>query len=177
MKNGRRLYGKGIALGLVIFLCGGCGYTYKSTVLHNIKTIAVPTFKNALSERNADTYSAGLDVDVTNAVIDRFNYDGSLKVVSPDKADVILEGTLTAFNQDTIRYGGHGDVKEYRLFIGVDLSLVDARTGTVMWTEKNFRGRTEYIRSSSGSISERAAVKAAREDLAKKIVDRVVEDW
>ena len=57
-----------------------------------IKTIAIPTFKNAIPAAEIYTYRPGLEIDITNAVIKRFNFDGNLKVTAKEKADAILEG-------------------------------------------------------------------------------------
>jgi TolB-like protein len=155
----------------------GCGYTNQATLPNNIGTIAVPTFKNMLKQGDTYTYEAGLEVDITNDIIHRLNYDGNLKVVSPDKADATLEGIITQYEQESIRYEDRADVKEYRLFIEVGLILKDNRSGEVIWEEKGFTGRTEYFRTGTYAMTESSAARSAREDLAKKIVDRIIEDW
>ncbi len=58
-----------------------------------------------------------------------------------------------------------------------DLMLKDNRSGEVIWEEKGFTGRTEYFRTGMYAQTERAAAQSAREDLAKKVVDRIIEDW
>jgi TolB-like protein len=155
----------------------GCGYTNQAKLPNNISTIAVPTFKNMVKQSETYTYEAGLEVDITNDIINRLNYDGNLKVADSDKADATLVGAITRYEQDSIRYEDRDDVKEYRLFISVDLTLQDNRSGEIIWEEKGFTGRTEYFRSGSYATSESAAAASAREDLAKNIVDRIIEDW
>ncbi|MBN1493375.1 MAG: LptE family protein [Candidatus Omnitrophica bacterium] len=166
-----------VSICVLIVGLAGCGYTNRAILPNNIKTIAVPTFKNQIVQGDTYTYEAGMETDITNAIINRINYDGNLKVVSSDKADAILEGALTKYDQETLRYEDRAKVKEYRLFIGVDISLIDNRTGEIIWTERNFTGRTEYFRTGTYATTERTAMLSARDDLAKKVVDRIIEDW
>jgi len=160
----------------IIFI-SGCGYTNQAILPNGIQTIAVPTIKNKLPQNESYTYEAGIEITVTNGIIDRLIFDGNLRVVSVEEADSVLYGTLTSYNQESIRYEGRSDVKEYRLFIGIDLEFVDNRTQETFWTETGFTGRTEFFRTGSSAKTERAALLSAKDDLAKKIVDRIVEDW
>ncbi len=176
MKNSLRQYLCVIGVIGCIFTTG-CGYTNFATLPNGITSIAVPMFKNEIRQGDTYTYEAGLEVDITNEIIKRLNYDGNLKVVAPEKADATLEGTIAQYDQETIRYEDRAKVKEYRLFIVVDMSLIDNRTGEEIWAETGFTGRTEYFRTGTFAQTERAAARSAREDLAKKIVDRIVEDW
>lgn len=167
-----------VLLVMVGCVMAGCGYTNGVILPNGIKTIAVPTFKNELPMDTTYTYEAGLEIDVTNDIIDRLNYDGNLKLVSEDKnPDAILEGSIVSYDQDSVRYEDRRSIKEYRMFIGVDISLIDNRSGQVIWTEKGFTGKTEYFRTGTDAISERTASEKVRKDLAKKVVDRIVEDW
>jgi len=156
---------------------GSCGYTNQAILPNNIQTISVPTFKNEISQSDTFTHEAGIASEVTNAIIDRLNFDGNLKVIPPEEADAVLIGSVVRYDQETIRYEDRSDVKEYRLFVGVNLELLDTRTNETIWTERNFTGRTEFFRTGTRATSERAALISAKEDLAKKIVDRIVEDW
>jgi len=54
---------------------------------------------------------------------------------------------------------------------------VDAKTGDILWEEKNFTGDTEYFVSQVSSLGEQKAAVDAVDHLAKNIADRIVEDW
>jgi len=163
-----------ILLSVVVF---GCGYTNQAILPNGIQSIYVPTFKDELTKETIDTYEAGIATLVTNAVIDRLIFDGNLKVMPQEEADATLTGTLRGYDQRSIRFEDRSDVKEYRLFITVDLNLIDNRTGETIWSEKGFTGKSEYNRRGFGATTERTALLSARDDLAKKVVDRIVEDW
>lgn len=157
---------------MVFFLtAGGCGYTLKSTPPHGIKTISVETFQN--ETLNEPT----LEIDLTNQVIHRFNFDGTLRVAREENADAVLKGKLTQLIREPLRYTSAEEISEYRLVLKVDLSLWDRRTQTLIWEEKNFVGDTTFSTTGPRAKSEEKALGDAMGELSRRIVDRVVEEW
>jgi len=167
-----------ISLIVVLFFgMSGCGYTTKVTLPYDIKTIYVPNFKNSIPLSKRYTYVSGLEIDVTNSVIDRLIFDGNLKVVKEEEADAILFGEVIGYEQEAVRFDSLEGVRQYRLFIVVRLTLKKSDTDEIIWQENHFTGDTEYFIEGATAISERAAANEAIENIAKKIVDRIVEDW
>ena len=143
----------------------------------------VPPVKNGidLSSEISDktpfrVYRPGLEVELTNAIIKRFIVDGQLKVTSDEKADATLQATLVDYRRDALRYSEGDDVQEYRLNITVDASLVQKSDGKVVWHER-LTGDTTFFLSGARSISEDAASARAVEDLARRVVEKIVEYW
>lgn len=166
------------ALAVVTLSSAGCGYTQKTVLPENIKTIYVDTVKNKIKIDQTYAYVPGLEIDITNAVIRRMHKDGNLKVVGErEDADAILELDLTAFEQEGLRFTSLESVEEYRMFIVLDMKLVQTSTGNVLWREPNFSGDSEYYVSDVRSISREEASRRAIDRLAKNVVDRIVEDW
>lgn len=156
----------------------GCGYTQKTVLPENIKTIYVDTVKNKIPVDKVYAYVPGLEIDITNAVIRRMHKDGNLKVVgSRDQADAVLEMDLTAFEQEGLRFTSLESVEEYRMFLVLDMRLIHAATGNILWEEPNFSGDAEYFVSDVRSISREEASRRTIDRLAKNVVDRIVEDW
>lgn len=171
----------------------GCGYTRKTVLPRDIKTIYIETVKNKLDMEQVYAYQQGLEMDITNAVIRGIQMDGTLRIAEEKKADAILKTDLLQYEQEGLRFSQLEEVKEYRIFIVVKIQLVDAKTGDLLWEEPNFTGDTEYyvtgptLRGTQSvpdkstatvtSIGEQKASQAAVADLAKNIVDRIVEDW
>ena len=61
----------------------GCGYSTRSNLPTQIKLIYVEPFKNAIAyttESKRNIYLPLLEVKVKNAVVDRFQFDGNLKI-------------------------------------------------------------------------------------------------
>ncbi|MEI7751012.1 MAG: LPS assembly lipoprotein LptE, partial [Candidatus Omnitrophota bacterium] len=92
-------------LGLVVAMAlSGCGYTRKTVLPRNMKTIYVETVKNKLDAEKIYAYQPGLEMDITNAVIQRLQQDGTLKVVTQEKADAILKTDLVSLEQEGLRF-------------------------------------------------------------------------
>lgn len=166
------------------FIFFGCGYSGRSLLPPNLKSIYVDNFKNTIAVGREVTevkkyaiYRPGIENDITNAVIDRFTFDGNLKIARKDKADLTLEGTLTNYVKEALRYDNADNVEEYRVKVTVDMSLTEAPGGKIMWAEKGFSGEATYNTMGAYAASEDTARDEAIEDLARRIVERTVEGW
>jgi hypothetical protein len=177
---------KNFALGAVFlsFLLTGCGYRVGSILPMNIKTIAVPTFKNSTPE-------PGVEIGVTNQIINQFQIDGTLRLVEGDDADVRLDGELIEYRREPLRFTGTDfkEVSEYRLRLITRLSLIDLKTGQPIWSKRIVEGETTYFvggdsfrdteRTALGALTEqeRSQIPTLEEDLAHDVVEAVVEGW
>lgn len=155
----------------------GCGYTSQTVLPGNIQTIYVDTVKNDIPIDRLSVYQPGLEMDLTNAIIRRLQVDGNLTVVEGQEADAVLETTLIAFEQEGVRFSRLESVQEFRLFVVVSMRLVNPTTQEVYWEEANFSGDTDYFVSNVRSLALSEATRRAINNLAKNIVDRIVEDW
>ena len=154
----------------VIFWLAGCGYSFQTTAPHQLRSIYVETFQNK-------TFEPGLEIDLTNAIIDRFLFDGTLRVTEKEKTDAILKGTLTTFLREPLGFTPTEEVEEYRLTLFVDLTLWDTRQKKVLWQEKRFVGDNTFFTTGPLAKSEEKARGEALKELARRIVDRTVEEW
>ena len=177
---------KNYYLPIVIFLSliSGCGYTTKSLLPSDIKTIRVDNFKNEIQVQAEQSnlrmyrgYRPGMENDITRAVTNKFLTDGTLKIVSESNADLTLKSSLIDFKRDALRYDTNDNVEEYRVKLVVNMELTNNKTGAVMWKEKGFAGETTYRTSGTLAKSDDAAVNDAIDDLARRIVERTVEAW
>ncbi len=175
---------------ILVFMVGGCGYTTRSMVGSKYKTIYITQFANKIDiTRESDAgnkyklYKPMLETDITRSVINKFLLDGNLKPIKSENADLVLKGELVDFSRDPIKYSSDNteNVEEYRINIRVDISLWDKKTDTLIWEEKGFTGDTTYYTSFAvGNVvkkSDDAATTDAVADLARRIVERAVEQW
>lgn len=175
---------KKIIIGLILacLMMTGCGYRMGSILPVNIKTITVPVFVNKTEE-------PGIEVSVTNQIINQFQIDGTLSIVG-EEADVRLDGEIVEYRREPLRFSGKDfkDVTEYRLRIITRLTLLDLRTGQPMWKDRMIEGETTYVSSGSFTEVERTAIgtlteeeksqlPTLQEDLAHNVVESVVEGW
>lgn len=167
----------------------GCGYTTRSMLSGKFNTIYITPFLNkvdvtqeAYSNNKYRIYRPMLETDITKKVIDKYLFDGNLKPVKEQLADLVLKGELVEYRKDPVGYtSDNSDVTEYRINIYVNLALWDKKEDKLVWEEKNFNGNYSYFTSfASGNViqvSEETAVTRAIEDLARRIVERTVEQW
>jgi len=165
----------------------GCGYTTRSMISDKFKTIYVTPFVNKIDiTKETDAgykyriYKPMLETDVTKAVTNKYLFDGNLRPTKTGSADLILKGELVEFRRDPLRYTDNDEVEEYRINIRVNLSLWDTKENKLVWEENGFTGDFTYFTSFTRSgtpKSEDVAVNDAINDLARRIVERTVEEW
>lgn len=168
----------------IVFCLAGCGYTTRSLLPSNYKTIYVDSFGNKIkitaeqsNVRMYRGYRPGLEADLTKEIINQFLFDGNLKIASQDSANIILKGELVDFRKEPLRYDANDNIEEFRLVLTVNIELTDAETGKMVWKEKNFSGETTYFTQGPLAIDENTAVVKGIQDLARRIVERTVEAW
>jgi len=179
------------ALSVLLVACSvqlvSCGYTTRSMISDKFKTIYIVPFVNKIDiTKEADAgykyriYRPMLETDITKKVTNKYLFDGNLRPVKTESADLILKGELVEFRRDPLRYTDNDEVEEYRINIIVNISLWDKKEDKLVWQENNFTGDYTYFTSftTSGTPkSEDVAVNEALDDLARRIVERTVEQW
>ncbi len=165
-------------------VCAGCGYTTGSLLPDDIKTIYVDNFKNRIDVGNEITsnsryslYRPGIENDVSAEIADQFVFDGNLKLTRKDAADLILSGELLEYRKEPLRYDSSDDVEEYRVSVVVSMVLTNTWKDEIFWEESSFAGEATYNVAGRLARSEDMARQEAIEDLARRVVERVVECW
>lgn len=173
-----------LVFSFLLFTFQGCGYTTRSyTGIH--KTVYVAPFKNEINiadEKAAYSrymsYYPLLEATITRAVVDRFLFDGSLKVAKEKDADVVLKGELISYNRDPVRYTDDNEtVDEYRTTVTVNIALYKGETGELIWQKDSFSGDTSYYITGTRAKSEKEALDDAIKDLARRVVEEFTEAW
>jgi hypothetical protein len=174
----------GLASLAAVFFLDGCGYTTRSLLPANFKTIYVENVANRINVTAEQSnlrmyrgYRPGMEIELTKAIIDRYLFDGNLKVAPEGKADLILKTELVDYKRDALRYDANDNVEEYRIKMIINMELFDAKNGSVVWKERGFAGEITYSTQGSLAESEQAAVRRAMEDLARRVVERTIEAW
>jgi len=173
-----------LVFALFLATLAGCGYSTGSLLPSHLKTIYVDNFKNKIDIGKEVTestrymlYRPGLENDVTDAVADRFVFDGNLKIAAEEDADLMLRGDLVNYRQEALRYDSNDNIEEYRIKITVDMELTDVASDKPMWREVGFTGESTYMTTGQFATSEDIAREEAIKDLARRIVERTVEGW
>ncbi|MCM8781607.1 MAG: LPS assembly lipoprotein LptE [Candidatus Omnitrophica bacterium] len=169
----------------LLFTVYGCGYTTKSLLPSYIKTVYVENFKNSIditaevsNKKPYSLYKPGLETEITKAIIDRFIYDGNLKVVkNRDEADAILNGELIEYVKEPLRYDTNDNVIEYKVRVVVSAQFLDKRENKVIWQAASFSGEASQRTQGSLEKSEETAKDEAIADVARRILEKTIEVW
>ncbi len=154
----------------------GCGYQLGGEGFGpspDIRSIAIPTFTN-------ETYEAGIETVVTNALLAELIKDRRIKVVGKDKADAIMEGTVKSFSILSVAYDPTGMVLEYRTWVALDVILKRNKRGEVLWSKRGLVESHVYRVSSDVLLTEaekERAIQKIAEELAGRIRRRLFEGF
>lgn len=158
-------------------LLSGCtqmGYNLGSMLPPEIKTVHVPTVVNNTDEPT-------VEIEVTRAVIEALQLDGSLKIAGRQDADSVLRIVLTDYRIVPVAYQRTGanttTTQEYRIFLTAGMVLTRASDGSVLAESTHVRGDAIFEFLGDLTSSKRVGLPIAADDLARDIVERVVEYW
>jgi len=165
---------------LCLFVLTACGYSTRSLLPARLDSIYIEPFENDIdytNEQKRTLYLPLLETQVQENLIDRFLFDGNLRIAKTEDAALILRGKLLDYRRDDLRLDDNEDVQEYRISIIVSLEMFDVANDEVLWSETAFAGTADYFLSGPHATSEDSAVDEALEDLARRVVARTVENW
>lgn len=113
---------------VALFGLTACGvYTLNPRGKSTISMISIEPFANQTSQY-------GLEDLMTEAVIDAFIAEGSMKVVSSDVAEAILEANLIRYERLVQEYDEQDQVTQYKVQVGIEVTLKDAVDQSEIWS-------------------------------------------
>jgi outer membrane lipopolysaccharide assembly protein LptE/RlpB len=163
----------------LVFAWSGCGYhvgEIKPTPMRRISTIAVNSFKN-------ETLLPRVEVQTADAVVKRFQQDGTYRIESNDRADAILDGTIEKVDRQPMRILASNvlQTSEFELTLVVRYRIIDRVTGVVLQQGKA-RGTTPFFTDSdlvnSDLVNDQNMnYPIAAQRMAEDLVSKVAEGW
>ena len=170
--------------GAVALAAAGCGYTASRLLPAYYQTVYIEAFDNKIPITDEPSERIGyitnlpqLEERLTQGVIDRFLFDGNLRVTNkPGTADLVLSGALLDFYRQPIRRRDDNTVEEYRLNLTASVVLRD-KEGKLLLEEPNLVADTTYFLSGSLGRTETAAVDDLITDFSRRVVEWVIEYW
>lgn len=181
-------------LGRILFIsafclafAAGCGYHFSGEgegPRKGLRRIAIPIFDNATSEPDLGSMFAG-------ALRRAFMQKGSLQVTSVEDAEAIFRGRVTNIytsavaHQDTQRSLKTQLTVETRLYVTLEIRVVEPKTGTVIWQDPNFTYWKVFRQLSDitnpdpmvGYDNRREALQFLADEMAIRIHDRYLSDF
>ncbi|MBA4387451.1 MAG: hypothetical protein C0404_05680 [Verrucomicrobia bacterium] len=158
-------------LGIALFSTGCLGYRLGSTLPSDIRSVHVPPFVNATTEPQ-------LENDITQATISEFQKDSSLTIETMDRADSLLSVTLSKYELEPLRYETNDQKRanEFRMKITAVVVFTRAKTGKQL-AKSTVVGESTFVAGTDMPTDKKAALPKAAQDLARRIVQAVVEAW
>ena len=161
---------------LLIFCLTGClGYRVgdiSGRNLQGVRSVYVPVAKNASLE-------ADVQVIVTDAIIQRFNSDGTLEVNQNENADSELDVTISDVHRTPVASSTSNILvtSEYQLVITAKATYTNRRLGRKIFENISVNGTTTFYTQADILEGERQALPLAAQDLAQNTVKLVTEGW
>jgi hypothetical protein len=160
---------------LVCALSGCAGYRVgdiSGRNLQGVRSVYVPVAKNA-------SLQPDLQVVVTNAIIQRFNDDGTLEVNQNDNADSELDVTIESVQSSAVASSTNNILvtAEYQLTINAKATYVNRKLGRKIFENVEVTGNTSFFTQANIQEGERQALPLAAQDLAQNTVKLVTEGW
>jgi len=153
---------------LPCILAVGCGvYTFSSSSLGNVKTVAIPLFGN-------ETTESGLREPMSDRLAQAFVNDNTLNVVREQQADAILRGTIKSYRRDAHTYTQAEVVNEYICRLSLAVEFSDRKSGKIIWEEKEISNFGVY---NANTETEDDGKSKAIGKLVEDILNKTVKGW
>ena len=167
-----------IALATATLADAGCNvdptqsYTLASQYPDNVRTVSVQIFT-----RGANLYRLGLEMRLTEAVVKHIELNTPYKVTDKDHADTELTGTITGVSQRAMSMVRQvSSPRESEVVISASMRWQDLRDGKVI-RRSNVRAAGSYIPLAPVSEDFFQGSEAAIDNLARRIVEEMEDDW
>jgi hypothetical protein len=155
-----------------LFAFGCAGYRVGPVTKRNFKSIAVPVFRNT-------TLQPQIEAQISNAVIQRLQQDGSLRIEPEPRADVVLKGSIVKYNRESLRSlrTDTGVPREFEITITVRVEATDRRTGETVLRLTEVEGKSDVFIGEDQQSAEEQALPLIADDIAKRVAGLLVESW
>lgn len=154
-----------------LLLAGGCAgtYSWRSSVPQEKRTVAVPSFMS-----DADVMEVG--AIASRQVAREFQREGTFTLASSDEAALEIQGRIMRMSAEQTGYSRRQTSRycAYSLTLVAEVSVVDKRSGKVLVDNREYTAYTTTSLSQDVTTAERDATGRLADDLARQIVDDVL---
>jgi hypothetical protein len=170
------LLSRGVLLLAALELFSGCaGYRLgdiSGRDLQGVKSVYVPVVQNQSLEPD-------IQMVATNAIIRRFESDGTLAVDASANSDSELDVTIIEVTKSPVRSSTTDLLitSEYELTVRAKATYVNRRIGRKVFENVEVAGETMFFAQADINEGERQALPLACLDLASNTVKLVTEGW
>lgn len=165
---------RGLLLAFSAALLAGCCYTLgdaRPAMMRGITTLSVPVSKNSTLEPNVEALLA-------DTITKQLQTDGTYSIAYSDRADAILETTLTSVRRAPARSlrGNVIATSEYILYTTVKYRVFEPASGRELMAGE-VTGQTSFFVTADLQTDETQALPLAFADTANKLASRLSEGF
>ena len=169
--NGLTPPAPGLAIALIVFASGGCGYSSRELYPADVRTVAVPLFENR-------TFYREMEASITEAVIKEIERRTPYKVVRSGDADTLLRGVITGVSQRQISRTNFANLpQELELRVAIDFTWSRTVTGETIRERRGYETVSRYVPTRPVGEPLPLAQREAAERIAQDLVGELREDW
>ncbi|MGQ9561030.1 MAG: LptE family protein [Candidatus Oleimicrobiaceae bacterium] len=159
-----------VGLCLLAILVSSCGYySFSPGSASHIKTIAIPLFEDRTAE-------FGIREQLTEALVQEFTRDNTLRIVEREGADSVLEGVIVAVADRAGPYDKQEMVQELKVYVTVDVRYFDVKRNQEVWKDRLTQWGA-YDPNAGGTAARQEGVNEAIRKLVTEILNRTVSGW
>ncbi|MFH1090959.1 MAG: LPS assembly lipoprotein LptE, partial [Pseudomonadota bacterium] len=140
-----------LVLILLVFLAGGCGYSFlgaKGTPPGGIRRVAIPTVKNPSIYTDLTNF-------LTNELVRQFTMSDRLKVAAPELAEAVLEVNIRAVHIESAALARTGSASaSRRVTVVAEAILRRTEDQSLLWKAGRVVSRQTYNVSEDQNIVE-----------------------
>ena len=155
----------------VTALLAGCktGYTWRPSVPGEMRTVSVPTFRNESNLTELGTVMA-------TQLLREFQREGTFAIRSVGDSALEVQGVVKSASARPVAYDRRAALRQaaYELNAVVEVSVIDKRAGKVLVDNRRYRALSSFSSDQDISTSERDASGRLADDLARQVVDDVL---
>jgi hypothetical protein len=165
-----------ICLTVLAVLSASCGYySTSSRTAGDIKKIAIPYLKN-------ETPEPEIELEITDKIIEGIIKDNTLEVVTDSEAEAILEGSIVDYQNVPFTFNKRPDetdiqAEQYRLLIGLRISLFNRGENTYIWENKLIRAHGDYYLEADSERDYAHALEEVYREIVESILSTTIQEW
>ncbi len=161
-------------LGCVLTACSADprrGYAFAEPYDASVRTVGVPIFAN-------HTFARGTEIALTEAIVKQIQQQTPWRVVAPDRADTVIEGTITDAELGLLSNDPRtGLVEEQTYRLTVRYAWRDNRTGETRVARENFSATGVFAPARGAGERIESGQRDAIDELARDIVATMRSAW
>ena len=161
----------GLGCGILIAVMCGCGanYSWRSGVPEDMRTVAVPTFRN---ESNVSELGA----IAARQLLREFQREGTFRIRPTDEAALVIQGVITKATSVIGAYNRRSGLRisGYDFTADVEVSVIDRRSRKVLVDNRKYVAQATLTAGQDLTTARRDASGRLMDDLARQVVDDVL---